>query len=71
MTVENLPSIQTEAAKAGSAIYFTGKPCKRGHVSPRHTISGDCTECAKHRTIDRRKRLRDMLGSAAASSDQQ
>ena len=25
--------------------YFTGKQCRRGHVSPRRTDSGTCVEC--------------------------
>jgi hypothetical protein len=26
-------------------LYFTGKPCKRGHIAPRQ-LSGTCVECA-------------------------
>lgn len=25
--------------------YFTGKPCKKGHVAPRYTVSGGCQAC--------------------------
>lgn len=28
--------------------YFTGKPCKRGHVAERWLASGDCVECARN-----------------------
>lgn len=42
----NLASI-SEARAAGATTYFTGKPCKRGHVSPRVTANGTCVECAK------------------------
>jgi hypothetical protein len=27
--------------------YFTGKPCKRGHISPRRTSNYICLQCAK------------------------
>lgn len=33
------------ALKAGESKYFTGKPCKRGHVALRYTCSGKCVEC--------------------------
>jgi hypothetical protein len=36
---------RTEARKLGAKTYFTNKPCKNGHTSPRHTISGDCIAC--------------------------
>jgi hypothetical protein len=29
------------------AKYFTGKPCKRGHVAERYSSSGVCVECAR------------------------
>jgi hypothetical protein len=41
----NICKERQEAKLAGSPTYFTGKPCKSGHVSPRHTVSGDCVVC--------------------------
>ena len=35
---------QKEARKQGLKRYFTGKPCKNGHVSERY-IGGGCLEC--------------------------
>lgn len=35
-----------------AARYFTGKPCKRGHVAERYTCSCKCVECRKE---DKRK----------------
>ncbi len=35
-----------EAIAAGVSYYFTGKPCKHGHLSSRHIKMG-CVECAK------------------------
>lgn len=41
------PVPEREAAKiAGERFYFTGKPCKNGHVSKRYTGTGSCSACA-------------------------
>lgn len=34
-----------EAIQTGALHYFTGKPCKKGHVAPRRTVNGNCTVC--------------------------
>lgn len=34
-----------EAMKSGQAHYFTGKPCKYGHISLRHTKCKSCLAC--------------------------
>lgn len=41
--------ISKQDAKAqGLKRYFTGKPCKRGHVSQRYASTGQCVECQRH-----------------------
>lgn len=35
-----------EANKRGLTTYFTGKPCKHGHVCPRKVKSGNCSACS-------------------------
>ena len=40
----------TEAARAGQNKYYTGYPCKRGHITYRYTCSGYCCECNKEDT---------------------
>ena len=42
----NLPTTRAEAKKTGSEYYFTGQPCKHGHIAPRKT-KGACVECLK------------------------
>lgn len=32
-----------------AATYFTGIPCKRGHIAPRFVSTRNCTECNKER----------------------
>lgn len=35
------------ASELGLSHYFTGKPCKNGHIAPRHVTNRTCMECAK------------------------
>jgi 5-methylcytosine-specific restriction endonuclease McrA len=46
MDTTNLPSTREEAKKTGSKYYFTGQPCKHGHIAPRKT-KGACLDCLK------------------------
>lgn len=49
MANDNLPQIisRAQAKELGLKRYFTGKPCKRGHISLRRATSGQCIECMK------------------------
>jgi hypothetical protein len=51
---DDWPRSRAEAKKSGSKFYFTGKPCKRGHISLRYTGSG-CLECAKEMSREYRE----------------
>lgn len=42
---EYLPKNAAEAKKVGATQYFTGKPCKRGHITGRQAHGGTCTAC--------------------------
>ena len=42
----DLPKTRSEAKAQGAKYYFTGEPCKHGHVAPRKT-KGACVECLK------------------------
>ena len=46
MDTTNLPATREEAKKTGSKYYFTGQPCKHGHIAARKT-KGACIECLK------------------------
>lgn len=41
----NLPSTREEALAQGSMHYFTGMPCKHGHLDVRQTSSKKCKTC--------------------------
>lgn len=38
---------RTNAKKLGAKTYFTGVPCKKGHISDRYTNNADCVECRR------------------------
>jgi 5-methylcytosine-specific restriction endonuclease McrA len=46
MNNHDLPKTRAEAKAAGASHYFTGLPCKHGHIAPRKT-KGVCVECLK------------------------
>jgi 5-methylcytosine-specific restriction endonuclease McrA len=46
MDTTNLPKTRAEAKTSGASHYFTGEPCKHGHIAPRKT-KGACIECLK------------------------
>ena len=46
MDTANLPKTRKEAQETGNKYYFTGHPCKHGHIAPRKT-KGACVECLK------------------------
>jgi hypothetical protein len=51
------PKERAAAKAAGEVTYFTGRPCKHGHVAQRQTDSGTCLECCKRiqrQNLDRR-----------------
>lgn len=43
--LSKLPKTRDEAAEHSSVRYFTGEPCKRGHVTYRYTTNNSCAEC--------------------------
>lgn len=39
-----------QAKSQGLKTYFTGKPCKHGHIAARSTVCGGCRECMRLRS---------------------
>lgn len=52
------------ARSRGLKTYFTGEPCKRGHVTWRYVISMACTECSREYgrkwTAENPERMREL-----------
>jgi len=46
-----------EAIQEGKEFYFTGIPCKRGHLSVRRSINTICVECEQIKTNQYHKRI--------------
>jgi hypothetical protein len=42
-----MPLTSTEAKRLGMSMYFTGVPCKNGHVTSRYASSAECFFCRK------------------------
>lgn len=43
--VEPIPDRQDKANEAGLTYFFTGQPCRHGHLAPRYAKCGHCVEC--------------------------
>lgn len=43
------PASRAEAKAAGASHYFTGRPCKSGHVCERRVDSKNCVQCKRDR----------------------
>jgi len=47
--------LRKEAKLRGESHYFTGIPCKNGHVAQRNVKNGSCLECVRIRMENKRK----------------
>ena len=58
-----MPDIITksEAKARGLKRYFTGKPCKRGHMCERSVSTSNCLECAGERLHQYNEANRDQI----------
>lgn len=61
---QGLPRTMAEAQTRGMKRYFTGKPCKHGHMAERYAYGG-CVECARQRdaslVVKERKRAPEAM----------
>lgn len=48
-----MKTTRQEAKDVGDSRYFTGKPCKHGHTSPRRTKDGNCVQCTQVKATKR------------------
>lgn len=46
MNLDALPKTRAEAKAVGAKYYYTGQPCKHGHIAPRK-VKGVCLECMR------------------------
>lgn len=63
---------QKDAVAKGMDVYYTGRPCSRGHYSPRNAVTGACLACVKtyQRTYQaERRRLLAIAKHSAMAGD--
>ena len=58
---EQLPKTQLEAARMGMKEYYTGRPCKHGHIAERWAMNGACKECARIRSVNWQRGRRALI----------
>jgi 5-methylcytosine-specific restriction endonuclease McrA len=51
---------RAQAKRLGLKRYFTGKPCKHGHVKERSAPDGQCMECARLKRAEWREANREL-----------
>lgn len=52
-----------QAISQGLVSYFTGQPCKNGHIEPRYTNTGICYGCKRQRNKVHRERYPEVIQS--------
>ena len=65
---------RSEALAAGKSTYWTGKPCKHGHVAERYVASKTCCQCSnananKAKLNDRAKYVASSVAWGRANPD--
>lgn len=58
-----------QARAEGKVRYFTGKPCKYGHLTERYTGDTACVECARQRSADHLMKDPDKSRKACVESE--
>jgi len=56
MGIAHNRGLRHRAKLLGNSHYFTGEPCKNGHVEKRIVSNGSCMECSRLKTLIARKK---------------
>lgn len=67
MDLAKIPNTRAEAKVTGATHYFTGKPCKQGHIAPRLT-KGTCVVCRELEWKQSNEKRKHQLKSEAAKA---
>lgn len=59
-----------QAAERGMNRYFTGKPCKHGHIAERYVTSNACVACVLASTMAHNQKIRDVLHKARQAREE-
>ena len=70
LTIEQMHSSRAEAIAAGHSHFFTGKPCKHGHIEIRSVKNSVCLACRQvYYLKNREKILQSMKKYAETNKD--
>ena len=61
--------LRKEAKLRGEKWYYTGKPCKRGHIVERRVVTGMCKECG-HIYAEQWRRKQGVKKRKSAASEE-
>jgi 5-methylcytosine-specific restriction endonuclease McrA len=61
--IDSVPATRAEAFATGADRYFTGQPCKHGHVTERY-VGGSCVGCRESHYARRGPEIRARLQAA-------
>lgn len=61
-----MTDIASNECKEEPVRYFTGKPCKNGHITERAAANGGCMECHRLRNARHRAKKKMMAEMGAA-----
>lgn len=50
-----------DAVKQKLRRFFTGRPCRHGHLAERYTTNGACVVCTTQRVAEERQAIREAL----------
>lgn len=57
MSITYRSTARQKAVENNEITYFTGKPCKRGHLSVRFTLTSNCKQCQQEYAKEHQTRL--------------
>lgn len=60
---------RSEAIEAVEEWYYTGKPCKHGHLSKRLTVDGSCYQCRIDLRSNEASSFREKLAAKKAAEN--
>lgn len=55
----HIPNNRREALRVGAKLYFTGLPCKHGHIANRQAVNSTCCDCSKIKGLESYRKNRE------------
>ena len=58
------PKTRRSAIALLKSVYFTGKPCPKGHMSVRYTTNSSCRQCVREAASEQQQFVRQRFKAA-------